>query len=281
MVLRNVVIFGRIVERINAKASESPRTNPELLAEMKAELAERQYLAEYDNVFVEASDAVFTEDAIERMLERDDPAMALPGTCASKGCGVDYWVGADMGKHVDYSAVTVLARTFAISQATGLPIRNSMGWPVYAWRIRGIHRFPLRSSYDQVAEMIAEIAAIPELAQPSRGTGQYRGGSLHNRDNPGRNEALSRRRSLGVLDHGWRRLASLRPKHGKHGQVPTDGALRSALEGGRLRVSRNPDGSLPKGADLLINELRAFRVKTSKSGADVYALPRANMTISS
>ena len=65
-------------ERINAKASESPRVDPAILAELRAGMGERRAAAEWDNEFVEAADAVFTEDAIEKLLEIDDPAVALP-----------------------------------------------------------------------------------------------------------------------------------------------------------------------------------------------------------
>ncbi len=65
-------------ERINAKASESPRVDPAILAELRSGMGDRQAAAEWDNEFVEAADAVFSEDAIERLLEVDDPSVALP-----------------------------------------------------------------------------------------------------------------------------------------------------------------------------------------------------------
>jgi hypothetical protein len=65
-------------ERINARASESPRTDRALLEEMRASMSEREFAAEFDNVFVSSADAVFTEDAIERMLELDPPSVAIP-----------------------------------------------------------------------------------------------------------------------------------------------------------------------------------------------------------
>ncbi len=65
-------------ERIDAKPIDSPRTDQAILAEMKATLDEREFKTMYENEFVEAYDAVFSESAIEKLLERDDPSVALP-----------------------------------------------------------------------------------------------------------------------------------------------------------------------------------------------------------
>ena len=176
-----------------------------------------------------------------------------------------------MGKHVDYSCVTALARTFAISPITGLPMRNSRGFAVYAWRICGIFRFPLRTSYDNVAEMVAEVASLPELNNPrivldSTGVGISTTETVR---------AATRLYCPDVEVWGCSITAGEGWRHsGRHmvnvAKSQLTGTLRSALEGGRLRICRHSDGSLPKGADLLLNELRAFRVKTTASGNDVY-----------
>ena len=57
--------------RVNAKASESPRISPERLAEMRRTLGERGYAAEFENMFTEEVDAVFTEANIESMFTDD------------------------------------------------------------------------------------------------------------------------------------------------------------------------------------------------------------------
>jgi hypothetical protein len=64
--------------RINAKACDSPRVSPEELERQRAELGERQFSAEFGNEFLEDTDAVFSEDAIQRLLAVDDPSVALP-----------------------------------------------------------------------------------------------------------------------------------------------------------------------------------------------------------
>ncbi len=58
--------------RINAKASESPRYTAEGLAQQRADLGERMYANEYENVFIEETDSVFTEDEISAILNDDE-----------------------------------------------------------------------------------------------------------------------------------------------------------------------------------------------------------------
>ena len=64
-------------ERINARASESPRITAEALAEQRSSLGPRLYAAEFDNEFLEETDQVFSEESIERIFEQDDPDAAL------------------------------------------------------------------------------------------------------------------------------------------------------------------------------------------------------------
>jgi hypothetical protein len=65
-------------ERINAKASESPRISPEALAEQRATLGPRLFASEFDNVFLEDVDQVFSQDAIDSIFDNvDGPELAL------------------------------------------------------------------------------------------------------------------------------------------------------------------------------------------------------------
>ncbi len=60
-------------DRINAKASESPRITPEALAEQLASLGPRLYAQEFENQFLEETDQVFSSDSIDAMFLDDDP----------------------------------------------------------------------------------------------------------------------------------------------------------------------------------------------------------------
>jgi hypothetical protein len=58
-------------ERINAKACDCPRISPEALAEQAASLGPRLYAQEFENMFLEETDAVFSTDSIDAMFEDD------------------------------------------------------------------------------------------------------------------------------------------------------------------------------------------------------------------
>jgi hypothetical protein len=57
--------------RINARADQSPRISKTLLQEMARTLGERRYAAEFENMFTEEVDQVFTEANIEGMFTDD------------------------------------------------------------------------------------------------------------------------------------------------------------------------------------------------------------------
>lgn len=64
-------------ERVNAKASESPRISAAALAEQRTILGPRLFAAEFDNEFLEEVDQVFSEDSIDRIFSADDPDASL------------------------------------------------------------------------------------------------------------------------------------------------------------------------------------------------------------
>jgi hypothetical protein len=179
------------------------------------------------------------------------------------------YVGVDLGQNVDYAAITIVTRTLALNPATGWPVRDSFGWPRWAWRIRGLYRLPLRTSYEHIAEFVAIVASWSALQDPitvvdSTGVGVAAIETIRG--------AASRRspdaRIWGVSitsGEGWRLSGRMQLNAGK---VQIIGALRSALEGGRLRICRlgRHDGATPKQTDLLINELRAFTQKPTDAG---------------
>ena len=68
---------GSSWERIEARASECPRIDPEFLAGERRILGEKCYIQEYENHFVESEDQVFSTESIDAAFESDLPA--LPG----------------------------------------------------------------------------------------------------------------------------------------------------------------------------------------------------------
>lgn len=178
---------------------------------------------------------------------------------------MDYWIGADLGKHVDYAAVSVLGRSLAIDRRTGMPRRNSQGDPLYQWRVRALQRFPLRTPYPVVARKIARIATMPELRPAPRVVLDSSGVGVAVVEMV-RTE-LARHPEIECWGVSWTAGESWRVIR-KHelsaAKIQIVGSLAAALHSGRLRVCRKADGSPIDGADVLERELAAFKVHQSK-----------------
>ena len=76
---------------------------------------------------------------------------------------MDSFIGVDLGKLVDPTAVCVLARSLAIDKMTGRFIRGSTGDPVYSWECRAIKRYQLGTSYINIVSDVVRICRRPEL----------------------------------------------------------------------------------------------------------------------
>jgi hypothetical protein len=180
---------------------------------------------------------------------------------------MNMYVGVDLGQRVDYAAVTAVCRTLALNPATGWPMRDSFGLLRYGWRIKGLYRLPLRTSYEDVAAYVAILAGWSALKNASvilDGTGvgiaaaETIRGAVAVRAPDAEVWAISL-----TSGEGWRITSRGQINASKVQVVST---LAAALEGGRLRMCRKPDGSLPRQTDLLINELRAFKQRQTQAG---------------
>ena len=184
---------------------------------------------------------------------------------------MDHWIGVDLGSHVDFTAVAVLARSLAI-KPDGLPARSSRGDTLHDWRLRALKRFGLRTSYELIARSVADIALMPDLGAAPRvvvdGTGVgvaivelIRG-------------ALARYPEIEVWScsvtsgESWR---VVRRGEINVSKIQLVSSFAAALHSGRFRVSHKPDGTPIDGADVLERELAAFKVKQSRrSDAELF-----------
>ncbi len=187
---------------------------------------------------------------------------------------MDYWIGCDMGSHVDYSALSVLERSMMINALTGHPARNTRGDLLYRWRLRGLYRWPLRTAYPVVARGIAAIAALPQFRSPPRVVCDNTGVGIAVTEQ-GRTACSS---ITGVevwacsitAGEGWRVVR----KHELNvSKVQIVGEFKAVLSSGRFKVSKRRDrtGTRPiPGWDVLQRELRAFRAKITASQNEVF-----------
>jgi hypothetical protein len=178
---------------------------------------------------------------------------------------MDFFIGCDLGSHVDYSAVSVLARSLTIEPGTGRPRRDTRGDLVYRWVVRALARFPLRTPYPTVARKIARIARMPELRGKVRvaldGTGVGIAVTSLVKDELQSHpeiEVWSVSISAGESFRVVRRGEMVCSK------IQLIGAFAAALHSGRFRVARKANGKPIDGADLLEKELAAFKVRQSR-----------------
>ena len=76
---------------------------------------------------------------------------------------MDHFVGVDLGKFVDPTALCVLCRSLAIDKASGLPLRGARGENLYAWEARALKRYPLGTAYTSIVSDVMHIVQRPEL----------------------------------------------------------------------------------------------------------------------
>jgi hypothetical protein len=190
---------------------------------------------------------------------------------------MDHFVGVDLGKFVDPTALCVLCRSLAIDKQSGLPSRGARGEPLYTWEARALKRYALGTAYTSIVADVVRIVQRPEL-QPyprlvidSTGCGApvaemfsaalrnipsvemhtvsiTSGESFSNVTNLTRVNLVAR----GV----WRVSKS-----------QLIGSIRVVLEQRRFKVSPDPDTGKPiEHAAVLIRELQAFREKLTEAG---------------
>jgi hypothetical protein len=67
-------------ERIQARASECPRYDPEFLESERRLFGEAHYLQEYESEFITDEDQVFSAESIDAIFDTDEEAIRLPGS---------------------------------------------------------------------------------------------------------------------------------------------------------------------------------------------------------
>jgi len=91
----------------HVRAEECPRISKEFLDEQRMDIGELRYKMEYEAEFVEDENSFFSQDLIRECIEDydliDESQLKTEGKIAG-----DYHLGADFGKRIDYSVVTLL-----------------------------------------------------------------------------------------------------------------------------------------------------------------------------
>jgi hypothetical protein len=168
---------------------------------------------------------------------------------------IEYTVGLDLGKSQDYSALCVAERT-----------APPTGEVTYA--VRHLHRWPLGTSYTQVASDLAELVYRPELKLPRIAA-----------DKTGVGTAVIEMIEQAIEARAGERRAELCPVliTGGHGhsrapdrtwhvaKVELVSVLQAVLSGRRLKIAEElPD------AEILVGELTTFSTKITLAGNETF-----------
>jgi hypothetical protein len=179
---------------------------------------------------------------------------------------MDVWCGLDFGARVDYSAVSVLSRSLALDDK-GLPRRNTRDRPLYDWQVRSLLRFDLRTPYPVICEKVARIATMREWGPHVRVCCDSTGVGIATSEMM--RTALARYPHIPV----WGCSITSGNSHnftGRHtinvSKTQLMGAFAEVVDSGRFQVCRRQDGTTIRGTELLLRELRAFKVRQTRAG---------------
>ncbi len=249
--------------RVEVKARDCPRISPEFLRE------ERRVLGRGGSV---RSTGAASRRRPARCLPTPTwPRPSTPGCqhhrCSAgrqrrllsgEGPDVDaptrYFVGLDLGTLADYTAAVVLERPWALPGAPD---------PVY--QLRHLHRWPLGTSYLQVAAGVAELLKRPplpgcDLVVDATGAGRPVVEMI--------NLAVARAQARGnvaavTLTAGAQETLTARAKWNV-AKLRLVSTLQAVLSSGRLAVAA------VQHRDALRTELQNFRVKVTAAGNDSF-----------
>jgi hypothetical protein len=193
---------------------------------------------------------------------------------------MDHFIGCDLGKMTDPTALAVLSRSLSINADSGLPDRSSRGDPLYRWECRAIKRYKLGTPYlSIVADVLRvcnrrELQPRPRLVLDSSGVGvavsemfvralvDYPDVECHSISiTAGEGfSAVSNLTRANLVARGQWRVA----------KIQLIAAIREVLESRRFKVSKDETGKPIQFAEVLVKELTNFRERITESANMTY-----------
>jgi hypothetical protein len=179
----------------------------------------------------------------------------------------DLWLGLDLGSLVDYSAASVVRRTLATDPETGWPERSHLGNLMYRYEVLALRRYPLGTAYAAVVKHVVAQLRRPELGRSPR--------LVIDATGVGAAVVEMFRDALKGLPHvecwavsitagkGW---SAVGPRALHCAEIELVGAIRSALESGRLKIP-----AALEHAELLRREFADFRVKITAANNETFS----------
>jgi hypothetical protein len=194
---------------------------------------------------------------------------------------VDHFIGVDLGKLTDPTALVVVARSLSIDAITGLPERSSRGEAIYRWECRAIKRYRLGTAYLSIVADVVRICRRPELhpglrlVLDSTGVG-VAVTEMFTRALVSFPEVECHTVSI-TAGEGFSAVSTLaRTNMVARGQwrvskIQLIAAIREVLENRRFKITPDPETGKPiEFAEVLIRELTNFREKITESANMTY-----------
>jgi hypothetical protein len=193
----------------------------------------------------------------------------------------DIFVGCDLGKLTDNTALSILTRSLAVNSLTGLPEKSVRGFYLYRWEARALKRYKLGTPYLAiVADVLRicdrrELRPAPRLVLDATGVGvavtemftralvDFPDVECHTISitaGEGASAVTNLTRANMVARGQWR-----------VSKIQLIGAIREVLESRRFKVSKDPITGKPiEFAEVLVKELTNFREKITESANLTY-----------
>jgi hypothetical protein len=193
----------------------------------------------------------------------------------------DYFVGVDLGKLTDPTALTVMCRSLAVNAVSGLPEKTVRGDYLHRWECRALKRYKLGTPYLSIVGDVLRICNRPELRPRPRLV----------LDSTGVGVAVVEMFTRALVDYpdvechsisitageGFSLVTNLtRSNMVARGQwrvskIQLIAAIREVLESRRFKVSKDPVTRKPiEFAEVLVRELTNFREKITESANMTY-----------
>lgn len=194
---------------------------------------------------------------------------------------MDHFIGVDLGKLTDPTALVVMARSLSVDLVTGLPERSTRGDAIYRWECRAIKRYKLGTAYLSIVADVVRICRRPELhpglrlVLDSTGVG-VAVTEMFTRALVSFPEVECHTVSI-TAGEGFSAVTTLaRTNMVARGQwrvskIQLIAAIREVLENRRFKITPDPETGKPiEFAEVLIRELQNFRERITESANMTY-----------
>jgi hypothetical protein len=193
---------------------------------------------------------------------------------------MDHFIGVDLGKLTDPTALVVLSRSLSIDRTTGFPEKSSRGEPLYRWECRAIKRYKLGTPYlTIVADVLrvcnrSELRPRPRLVLDSTGVGvavteMFTRALVDYPDVEAHTVSITAGEGFSTVSNLTRGNMVARGQW-RVSKIQLIAAIREVLENRRFKVSKDAGGKPIEFADVLVRELTNFREKITESANMTY-----------